>query len=64
MMSKSHIQYSLLYFECTVTGTDGTCTGTNDTGMMVLALILKVLTALALMLMIVAQSYLIFTDGF
>ena len=30
------ISYSLLYFECTVTGTDGNCTGTDDTGMMVL----------------------------
>ena len=53
-----------LYFECTVTGIYGTCTGTDDTGMMVLALVLKVLTALALMVMILAQYYLIFTDGF
>ena len=30
MMSKSHIQ--LIYFECTVTGTGGTCTGTDGTG--------------------------------
>ena len=44
------ISYSLLYFECAVTGTDGNCTCTDDTGRMVLALILKVLTALALML--------------
>ena len=58
------ISYSLLYFECTVTGTDGNCTGTDDTGMMVLAMVLKVLTALALMLMTLAKSYLIFTDGF
>ena len=59
MMSKS-----LLHVEYTVTGTDGNCTGTDDTGMMVLALVLKVLTALALMVMILAQYYLIFTDGF
>ena len=58
------ISYSLLYIECNVTGTDGNCTGTDDTGMMVLALILKVLTALALMLVTLAQSYLIFTDRF
>ena len=54
MMSKYHI----------VTSTDGTCTGTDDTGMMALALLLKVLTVLALMLMILAQSCLIFTGGF
>ena len=58
------ISYSLLYFECTFTGTDGNYTGTEDTDMMVLALVLKVLTALALMLMTLAQSYLIFTDRF
>ena len=50
-MSKSH---SLLYIECT--GTDGNCTGTDDTGMMVLALVLKVLTALALMLMTILSD--------
>ena len=27
------ISYSLIYCECTGTGTDGTCTGTDDTGM-------------------------------
>ena len=27
------ISYSLIYFECTGTGTDGTFTGTDDTGM-------------------------------
>ena len=54
----------MAFFECTVAGTDGTCSGTDDTGIMVLALVLKVLTTLALMLMILAQSYLIFTDGF
>ena len=58
------ISYSLLYFECAVTGTDGNCTCTDDTGRMVLALILKVLTALALMLMTLVQSFIIFTDRF
>ena len=56
-------------YHCIGIGTDGTCTGTDDTSMRfdgtgTAALVLKVLTALALMLMIVAQSYLIFTDGF
>ena len=41
----------------TGTGSDGTCTGTDDTVMMVLALVLKVLTSLALMLMTLAQSH-------
>ena len=26
------MSYSLIYFECNGTGTDGTCTGTDNTG--------------------------------
>ena len=63
------MSYSLIYFECNGTGTDGTCTAVLvliilASGLLVLALVLKVLTALALILMILAQSYHIFTDGF
>ena len=59
------ISYSLIYFECNGAGTDGTFTGTDDTGMSFDGTGTgNEGTALALMLMILAQSYHIFTDGF
>ena len=63
MISKSHFHfYTILSSFYTVTGTDTNCTGTDVTGRMVL--LLKVLAALAQMLMTLTQSYLIFTDRF
>ena len=57
--------YPLTEFESTGTGTDGTCTGTDNTGIRSVGTGTGTEgTALTLILMILAQSYHIFTDGF
>ena len=58
--------YSLTYFESIGTGTDGTFTGTDDSGTSFYGTGTGTegTVALALMLLILAQSYHIFTDGF
>ena len=58
--------YSLTYFESIGTGTDGTFTGTDDSGTSFYGTGTgnEGTVALALMLLILAQSYHIFIDGF